>query len=371
MINCLLIEDNSFDRKALRRAAAGCELKLQFHEASNIRSAEKILKVRSFDCIILDFLLPDEDGLSFAKRFLATAERQSPVIMLTGNGNEQVMREAFQLGILDYLNKANLSPEILERGVINAIAKVQVQRARQAFQDELKRSNEALRRFATFVAHDLKAPLDQIKMSCDAMREKYRNCMDNDGEKLLHRTERAAQRAYNLIDSMLGYAQLGRPSQRSDRVDLQSVLSDVTADLASQIEAAGATIQTGILPTVPGIEPQLTQLFQNLINNALKFRDRDRALVVRLRARAASRKVWEISVEDNGIGIAPDSQERIFNMLERLHSKDRYEGSGVGLAACRRIVENHGGQIWCRSTPGVGSAFVFTLSRQGNAAAVH
>lgn len=97
-----------------------------------------------------------------------------------------------------------------------------------------------MRRFATFVAHDLKAPLHQIKMSCDAMREKYRNSMDDDGEKLLHRTERAAQHAYSLIDSMLGYAQLGRPSQRSDRIDLQSVLSDVTADLASLVERFGS-----------------------------------------------------------------------------------------------------------------------------------
>lgn len=367
MIRCLIVDDNRFDRKALRQAAERCQLKFDLHEASDIRTAEKMLETENFDCIILDFLLPDGDGLSFAKHVLSTAESQFPVIMLTGKGSEQVAREAFQLGILDYLTKENLSPESLERGVANALAKVQLQRARQAVQDELKRSNEALRRFATLVAHDLKAPICQIRTSCGALGKNHSDALDTDGQELLRKTERAADRAYKLINGMLAYANSGKTGEPRDQVDLQSALGDATANLAGLIDITGATIEIGDLPTLLGFELQLTRLFQNLIENALKFRDPERPLAIRIAARTVSKNAWEISVEDTGIGIAPDDQERIFNMLERLHSKDQYEGSGIGLAACKRIVENHGGRIWCRSAPGVGSAFVFTLNELGSA----
>lgn len=371
MIHCLIIDDNSFDRKTVRRAAEGCELKLKIREASNIKSAEEMIKTDNFDCIILDFLLPDEDGLSFARRFLSTTEGMLPIIMLTGQGSEKLVRDAFQLGILDYLTKENLSPESLERGLINALAKVHIERSRRAHQDELKRSNEALGRFATLVAHDLKTPISQIKASCGSLGKKYRDALDDDDQKLLRRAEHAANHAYKLINSMLAFAQLGKPSQLSNRVDLRLAVDDAIATLATMIQTANATIEIGDLPAIFGDEVQITQLFQNLISNALKFRRSNCALVIRIAARPVSRNAWEISVEDNGIGIALDNQERIFDMLERLHGKDEFEGSGIGLAACKRIVENHEGRIWCRSALGVGSEFVFTMKRYDGAASAN
>ena len=366
MIRCLIIDDNSFDRKALYRAAKTCQLNFVIREAPDIRTAEKILRSESFDCIILDFLLPDGDGLSFAKRILSTAERQFPVIMLTGKGSEHIAREAFQLGILDYLTKESLTPESLERVVANALAKVELQRVRQAAQDELKRSNEALRRFVALVAHDLRTPLAQIRTSCGSLYENQRHGLDKDGQKLLQETERAADRAYKLIDSLLGYAHLGKAGEWQDQVNLRAVVDDAAANLASLLETAGATVEIGDLPTVAGVEPQLMQLFQNLISNALKFRDHERSLIVSINARCVAENAWEVAVEDNGIGIAAENQERIFNMLERLHPEDQEDdGTGIGLAACKRIVEDHGGRIWCRSAPGAGSAFLFTISQSG------
>jgi two-component system, sensor histidine kinase and response regulator len=366
MIRCLIIDDNSFDRKALRRAARDCQLTLHICEAVDIRSAERILTHEHFDCLILDFLLPDGDGLSFARRRLATAERQIPIIMLTGKGSEQVAREAFQLGILDYLTKETLSPENLERVVVNALAKVELQRVRQAAQDELKRSNQALRRFILLAAHDLRAPLLHIKTSCDALVENHSPALDEAGQTLVLGSGRAADRACKLIDSLFAYANLGKAGVQRDQVDLRTIVEDAIANLTTLIGPASAMIEIGDLPVVLGEEPQLTQLFQNLISNSLKFRDRERPLVIRVDARSVAHDTWELSVEDNGIGIARENQERIFDIFERLHNHDQYEGTGIGLAACKQIVENLGGRIWCQSAPGTGSTFVFTLP-QGTA----
>lgn len=361
MIRCLIIDDNSFDRKVLRQAAENCPLRFNLREASDIRSAENMLEAENFDCIFLDFLLPDGDGLSFAKRFLATAESEFPVIMITGKGSEGVMREAFQLGILDYLAKESLSPESLERVVVNALSKVRTQRARQAFIGQI--IEDALRKFAAYVADDLNGPICEIKASCRALGESHHDALGSCGRELLHRTEQAAGRAYELIDSMRAYSHLGQSDEERAQVSLRASVDDAMANLAGLIKTAGATIEAGDLPTIVGVGPHLTQLFQYLLDNALQFRDRERALVIRIDARPVSMNRWEVSVENNGRSMALDELDRIFNAPEHPRSKDLDEGAVIRLAACKRIVENHGGRFWCRPAEGIGSAFVFTLNR--------
>ena len=183
----------------------------------------------------------------------------------------------------------------------------------------------------------------------------YRDALGEDGKKLLGTIERSADRAFKLIDGMLAYARLDKSGEQRAAVDLGSAVDDAVANLASLIEEADAVIEVDDLPIVVGVHPQLMQLFQNLINNALKFSHPERRPAVQIKGSATDDDALEITVKDNGIGIAPEDRGRIFNMLERLHSQDRYEGSGIGLATCRRIVENHGGKIWCRSVEGDGS----------------
>lgn len=361
MIRCLVVDDNGFDRKVLRQAAGESSLDFELQEVSGIRAAEDLLKDERFDCILLDFRLPDGDGLSFAKHYLATDDQKAPIIMMTGQGNEQIAREALQLGILDYVPKQELGSETLERSVTNALAKVRLRQERQAALDELKRSNEALSRFATIVAHDLKAPIRQMKTFSQFLGEDYRNALDEDGQKLLITIERAADRAFKLIDGMLAYARLEKEGEARSEVSLQSTVDDAIANLAALIDEADASIEVDDLPIVVGVESQLIQLFQNLINNALKFRHPERSPVMRISCRRTDDQGIEVRVQDNGMGVEAEHRERIFKMLERLHSQDRYEGSGIGLATCRRIVENHGGHIWCESEDGRGSTFLFTL----------
>jgi CheY-like chemotaxis protein len=196
-----------------------------------------MLEAENFDCIILDFLLPDGDGLSFAKRFLANTENELPVIMITGKGNERVMREAFQLGILDYLTKECLSPESLERVVVNALAKVRAQRARQAFIGHIV--EDALRKFAAYVADDLDGPICEMKTYCSTLGESHRDALEPVGQELLHRAQQAADRAYKMIDSMRAYSHSRLTCETRTQVSLQKAVDDAMANLAGLIEAAG------------------------------------------------------------------------------------------------------------------------------------
>ena len=143
-------------------------------------------------------------------------------------------------------------------------------------------------------------------------------------------------------------------------VSLETVLEEVLADLHSQLQEAGTTVQRNLLPTVFGHAEQLRSLFQNLLTNAVKYRHPDRHPNVQINA-AKSHDQWEIRVEDNGIGIAEPHKERIFDVFQRLHTSKEYEGMGIGLALCKKIVERHGGHIWVESKPEQGATFVFTL----------
>jgi CheY-like chemotaxis protein len=212
MIRCLIIDDNSFDRKVLRRAAEGCKLQISFREAFDIRSAENILEAEDFDCIMLDFRLPDGDGLSFAKRFIAASENKLPLIMITGRGNESIAREAFHLGILDYVTKESLTSENLERVVRHALAKTQSQRAEQTFMGVIV--EDALRQFASYLARDLMAPIGTIRTSCQAICANPDRALDEETRKLLKNIEEAADRASKLIESSLAYADPGGAGER-------------------------------------------------------------------------------------------------------------------------------------------------------------
>jgi len=361
MIRCLLVEDNDFDRKIIRQTADDCSLTFDLHEASTIQSAEQMIEGEAFDCILLDFLLTDGDGLSFARNFLATDTPQSALIMLTAEGSEELAREAFQLGILDYLPKAQLSPESLERAVSNAVEKIRLQQERRAALEELKRSNEALRRFAVVAAHDLKAPIRHMKVASGFLRDDYRDTLGGDGLSLVETIERGSERAVNMIDGMLAYASLDKAGEERARLDLRSAADDAVANLQSFIAETGAQIEIGELPEIVGIASQFTQVFQNLITNAISFRHPDRQPVISIKSEAVSGGTHRIYVQDNGVGVPAEHLERIFGMLERLHSYDKHKGFGIGLATCRRIIENHGGRIWCQSEEGAGSTFIFDV----------
>jgi PAS domain S-box-containing protein len=238
----------------------------------------------------------------------------------------------------------------------------------QATAAELARSNEELEKFAYVASHDLQEPLRKIQAFGDRLRARHRDGLGEQGRDYLARILNSAGRMRRLIEDLLALSRVTTKGQPFAPVDLAAVAQDVLSDLEERIEEVGGSVAVGPLPTVDGDGTQMRQLLQNLIGNALKFRRTEVPPAVAVRSEVipatdgvADRPFYRITVADNGIGFDEKYLDRIFQVFQRLHGRQEYEGTGVGLAICRKIVERHGGTITARSTPGEGATFVVTL----------
>lgn len=224
---------------------------------------------------------------------------------------------------------------------------------------ELLRSNDELRQFAHVASHDLQEPLRSITSFCSVLTEECQGRLPADAEQYLDRIVGGATRMKTLVTALLGYSRVNRDEQCPfTAVDMNEVMAEVTANLQGSIDASGADVTWDDLPQMHGDRVQLVQLLQNLVGNAILYRRGTPQVHV---AAVCCRGHWEFAVEDNGIGVASEHHERIFEIFKRLHGRGEYPGTGIGLAVCRKIVERHGGRIWIESTPGQGSVFRFTI----------
>lgn len=224
---------------------------------------------------------------------------------------------------------------------------------------ELVRSNEELAQFAYVASHDLKEPLRMVSSYCGLIGERYADKLDETGQKFVYYAADGALRMQTLIDDLLVFSKIGRGGEEAVSIDLREVVDDVSRVLAEAIREADASLTVGDLPTVLGYRTELIRLFQNLIGNAVKFRDKAPLSIEVTSERAG--KAWTITVSDNGIGIPPEFRERVFGIFQRLHNREEYEGTGIGLAICEKIVGQMGGRIWLEDSPEGGSALHFTI----------
>jgi PAS domain S-box-containing protein len=223
----------------------------------------------------------------------------------------------------------------------------------------LERSNAELQQFAYVASHDLSEPLRMVSSYLGLLRRRYQGRLDPDADEFIEYAVDGASRMRSLIEALLAYSRAGR-GEDPERVELGSVAADVLRSLAAAVVEAGAEIEISELPVVMGDRAQLEQLLQNLVANALKFRE-DRRAQVWVRAEPSTNGMAQISVADGGIGVPRDQREQVFEMFGRLHDREAYEGTGIGLAICRKIVERHGGRIWIDERDGGGAVFRFTL----------
>ena len=226
----------------------------------------------------------------------------------------------------------------------------------------LARSNAELEQFAYVVSHDLQQPLGMISSYLELLDESVSDTLDTEARDYLDRVARGADRMQEMVDAVLGYARVDTRGNEFSTVDFTSLLDMVVEELKEEIEATDATITHDGLPTVVADGAQLHQLLHNLLTNAIKFVGNHPPSIHISAVQDDSE--WKVSVHDNGIGMEPDTTERIFVMFQRLHTQDEYPGTGIGLAICKRIVERHGGRIWVESQPHRGSTFVFTLPKR-------
>ncbi len=225
---------------------------------------------------------------------------------------------------------------------------------------QLARSNEELEQFAYVASHDLQEPLRIVTGYVQLLERKYKTRLDADADQFLHYIVDGVTRMQQLISDLLNYSRVGTRGMPFRTVSMEAVVDRARANLTRVIEEAGAMVTYDTLPKVKADETQLVQLLQNLIYNGIKFRS-DRAPQVHVSVRQeGDQQVF--SVRDNGIGIERQYWDQIFLIFQRLHSRQKYPGTGIGLAICKRIIERHGGRIWLESEPGVGSTFYFTLS---------
>ena len=241
------------------------------------------------------------------------------------------------------------------------------------FTRRLELSNRELKEFAYAASHDLQEPLRKVTAFGQRVAARAGDALDETARDYLARMMNAAERMQVLIEALLQYSRVTTKVERFQRVDLDAVVGEVITDLEVAIESSGAEVEIEGLPTLSADPVQMRQLFQNLIGNAIKFRRPDVSPRVRITASQvgpngsaqeiidADRRTWEVTVRDNGVGFEPRHAERIFAVFPRLHSRSEYEGTGVGLAICRKIVERHNGVITAEGEPGVGAAFMLRL----------
>ena len=264
------------------------------------------------------------------------------------------------------LSRANelLRGEIEERG--------HAEDRERAVAIELARSNQELEQFAYIASHDLQEPLRKIQAFGDRLRQRSYESLAEQGRDYIDRMLYSAVRMRRLIDDLLLFSRITTKPQTAARIDLDQILEGVLDDLEVGIEKAGAVVEVEPLPLLEADPSQMRQLFQNLIGNALKFVTPNSSPRIRIFAERESNppteggsdptaEWWRISFQDNGIGFDEKYTDRIFQVFQRLHGRHEYEGTGVGLAICRKIVERHGGVITARSRPGEGATFIVTL----------
>jgi signal transduction histidine kinase len=225
---------------------------------------------------------------------------------------------------------------------------------------ELKRSNAELEQFAYVASHDLQEPLRMVASYCQLLKRRYGEKLDDSAKEFIDFAVDGASRMQQLIKDLLAFSRVGRSSGSFEPLDMNAIVQAALNNLAGAITESGARVESDELPLISGERALLAQVFQNLIGNAIKFR-RDETPVVRITATPTGDGFARFVVEDNGIGIDEGNLERAFVIFQRVHDREKYSGTGIGLAIVKKVVEHHGGRVWIESTVGVGSRFQFTL----------
>ena len=315
--------------------------------------ALELARSRRPDLVLSDVMMPRLDGIQLTKELKTNPETADiPVVLLTAMTNRESLLKGWEAGADDYLFKP-FHPKELEARVRGILSGLEWRRKGEAY----KRQRDALESFTYIASHDLREPLRKIISYVDLFLSEFPGFL-GEPRQYLSAVSRSAERMMRLLDALIQYTRVEHPQGPWENTPLERVAREALEKL--DLERLGAEVALGPLPSLPVQPDLLGVVFSNLIGNAVKFRQEGRP--PRVRVEAAQRGAeWVVSVSDNGIGFDPAKADRIFLMFERLHSHDAIAGEGMGLAICRRIIENHGGRIWAESEPGQGSTFYFTL----------
>jgi PAS domain S-box-containing protein len=297
---------------------------------------------------------------------------QSPFILCTAQDISDRIEAEEKLRLAHRELEKRVARRTRDLSSANAALRAEVaerQRAEAELRDfavRLKDSNQELQDFASIASHDLQEPLRKVRSFGDRLLHQHSASLNDAGRDYLMRMLNSTTRMQTLIDDLLSYSRVTTKARPFRQTNLQTVLSEVLSDLEVRIEQTGGTVVVGELPEIDADATQMRQVFQNLIGNALKFHQQDVAPVVNIKARPLHNESgdilsWQMEIADNGIGFDEKYLDRIFTIFQRLHGRGQYEGTGIGLAVTKKIIERHHGTITAHSTPGQGATFIITL----------
>lgn len=324
--------------------------------AVNADCARLLLAQSPVQLVLLDVGLPGESGLDLAKN-IRTIAPDTGIVMVTGSDDPAVAKVALENGAYGYIVKP-FQPNELIIAVAGALRRRVLEITHREQSEALRRSNADLEQFAYVASHNLQEPLRTIASYAALLKRRYEGKLDADADDFIAYIMAGVHRMQALMEDLLLYA-AARQEPPTEPIDANVALDRALVNLQAAIESENAIVTHEALPEVIASTVQLSQVFQNLIDNGIKFCGEHRP-EVHVAAQAQDGH-WLFSVRDNGIGIDPECKDRLFQLFQRLHTQDEYPGTGIGLALCRKIVERQGGRIWLESEPQKGSTFYFTI----------
>jgi signal transduction histidine kinase len=361
-LSAVLLEDNQLDAALVLRAMRQGGFEVIATVVQDEAAFTRVLRTSAPEIVLADYNLPNWTGME-ALKVLRREAPEVPMILVSGALGDVTAVECIKRGVTDYVLKDGLArlPEAIRRALDEKQERVlrrqaEIDLAKKA--EELTRSNADLEQFAYVASHDLQEPLRMVAAYTQLLAERYTGKLDENADKFLGYASEGALRMQVLIQDLLAFSRVGRNAV-AGAVDCNAVLKEVVQTLSATIEESKAIVTFGELPEIWAERTQMSQVFQNLIGNAIKFHGPEPPMIA-IQAEKADDH-WLFSVSDNGIGIPPECAENIFVVFQRLHARTEYPGNGIGLAICKKIIERYGGRIWVESREGSGSTFKFIL----------
>ncbi|HZZ16043.1 MAG TPA: ATP-binding protein [Candidatus Sulfotelmatobacter sp.] len=371
-IRVLLVEDNPGDARLIEESLAdSTQCSFDVETTDRLKSAVHRLSAGGIDAILLDLGLPDSEGQDTFERAKAAASTV-PIIVLTGLGDEALAVKMVREGAQDYVAKGDLNGSTLSRAIRYAIERERTEQKIRRFNEELEErvrdrtaeleaANRELEAFSASVSHDLRGPLHRIDGFSNLLEEQFGSVIGSEGKEYLDRIHASVLRMSTIIEDLLKLSRLGRQQLKTEPTRLNEIVATILVDLNSQSQGRQINWIVGDLPLVECDPGLIRQALINLMGNSVKYtRTRPVALIEVGQMLIGQETV--IFVRDNGVGFDMKCADKLFGAFQRLHRHEEFEGTGVGLATVRRILQRHGGRIWADAEEGKGATFYFTLS---------